>query len=259
MSDPTEVYGASNVVDTVGCMDNTILTASGGYFDFAAPTVEQIHIGDIAKALSNTCRFGGQCDFYSVAEHCCHCFDLARLHDPSNVALHRLALLHDAAEAYIGDVPKPLKNMLPEYRRLETSIEAVVADRFSLDGTLWPDVKRFDLCMLKAEKKHLFPDDKLAWNGFAELEDVDVDIQCWGPGYAGFQFLQRFADASGAIEAAFAKPGVWYESEKWGRVLCCGTSGGNWLMAFAVRIETGQTELRFLGEEMLLRSEQQSW
>ena len=57
--------------------DTSILTASGIYFDYANPTAGMINIEDIAKALSNTCRFAGHSRFYSVAEHSVHCAQLA--------------------------------------------------------------------------------------------------------------------------------------------------------------------------------------
>ena len=96
-----------------GCVRNTIRLRSGIYFDLADPKPEQIEITDIAGALSKICRFGGHCyRFYSVAEHCYHCSMVA---EASPLAL----LLHDAAEAFTGDIVKPLKIMLPEFAAIE--------------------------------------------------------------------------------------------------------------------------------------------
>lgn len=98
-----------------GCVKNTIRVRSGLYFDLLDPQPDQFTLSDIAGALSKICRFGGQIDyFYSVAEHSVHCFDQAD-RDGASPAVCRLALFHDAAEAFIGDVVKPLKVMLPEY------------------------------------------------------------------------------------------------------------------------------------------------
>ena len=131
----------------------TILLQSGNYFDFMAPEDCTFTIEDIAHGLSNVCRFGGQCSrFYSVAQHSVH---VAELLPPE----HKLAgLLHDAAEALIGDVPKPLKDMLPDYRALEKRIEAVVAERFGVSAQLPAAVKDADVQMLATEQNQLMPD-----------------------------------------------------------------------------------------------------
>lgn len=104
-------------------------TYTGARFYPLEPDAELIRIADIAHALSNICRFGGHsARFYSVAEH--------------SVLLSReffagwhyklVALLHDAAEAYLGDVPRPLK-YLPEYafyREAEDRLQAMILDKF---------------------------------------------------------------------------------------------------------------------------------
>lgn len=182
----------SAMLDTTGCVNNTIITASGKYFDYDNPTIRQIDIEDIAIALGNTCRFGGHCRFYSVAEHCFHCCEIAWSQEPENVPFQMLALMHDAAEAYIGDMPKPLKNIMPEFRDLENAIEAVIDARFDLDQSHKDKVKYIDLCMLKAEKRHLFPDDQLTWQGFGELPDIEPDIMCWSPDESAKRFIEAF-------------------------------------------------------------------
>lgn len=98
-----------------GCVGNTIRLRSGLYLNLADPRPEQFTFGDIAGALSKICRFGGQIErLYSVAEHCVHCCDLAR-REGQNLDTQAAALMHDAAEAFCGDVVKPLKIMLPRF------------------------------------------------------------------------------------------------------------------------------------------------
>ena len=97
--------------------DGWIHTFSGGRFSPLAEDPGPIDIVDIASGLSNECRYAGQCRYYSVAEHS------VRLSDwvwsgwsgsPNRRNLAQYALLHDASEAYLSDVPRPLKN-LPEF------------------------------------------------------------------------------------------------------------------------------------------------
>src|ERR1017187_4953916 len=109
--------------------DGSITTFSGIRFWPLLPNPADIRIEDIAHALSNQCRFGGQArEFYSVAEHCVRVSQLCRPED----ALW--GLLHDASEAYLSDVPAPMKE-LPEfeaYRAAERSLQRVIAVRFGL-------------------------------------------------------------------------------------------------------------------------------
>ena len=141
-------------------MSPTILTASGITFNLLNPDPELIEIEDIAHALSNICRFTGHTRaFYSVGEHSvstslCDCV-------PPE---HRLeALLHDAAEAYIGDVSSPLKAQLREYRDIESALEQAIRLRFGLPSQQTPCVKQADLIMLATEKRDLMPDHEEIW------------------------------------------------------------------------------------------------
>ena len=104
-----------------------IYTRSGRYFDLLNPDPNEIDIDDIASALSKITRFTGHGRFaYSVAEHSVHCASLV----PPDYALE--ALLHDAQEAYLGDVSSPLKALLPEYRAIEHRVQAHIFRSFGL-------------------------------------------------------------------------------------------------------------------------------
>ncbi|MDT3722969.1 hypothetical protein [Pseudomonas oryzihabitans] len=99
-----------------------IRTATGRHLDLTGSTAVDIDPLDLARGLARACRFAGQCDaFYSVAQHCV----LASLHVPSEHALH--ALLHDAAEAYLGDLTGPLKRLLVSYHQALLASAAQVA------------------------------------------------------------------------------------------------------------------------------------
>ena len=98
-----------------------ILTRSGRHLDFQNPDPAEIAIEDIAVALSRECRFSGQTqEFYSVAQHSVR---------TSRIVLEAFALealLHDATEAFIKDLPSPLKGMLPEYSRIERTLDRAI-------------------------------------------------------------------------------------------------------------------------------------
>lgn len=165
--------------DTFGCVGSTIKLRSGRYIDLANPSPDDIDIADIAGALSKICRFGGQCPvFYSVAEHCCRAAFLAekRGHPPGVVAA---VLMHDAAEAYLGDIVKPLKNLLPEYRVLESRMEAAIRTRFGLERHD-EIVRDIDRTMLISEKHALFGDDGVRWEGQDGIEIVEIGTWRWG-------------------------------------------------------------------------------
>lgn len=176
--------------DPFGCVKNTIRTRSGRYFDLLDPKPDQFTLEDIAGALSKMCRFGGQIDrFYSVAEHCYHCAALAEK-DGASLAVRRAALMHDAAEAFVGDVVKPLKIMLPEYDAIERRVELVIVEKFGLEGTVdWPPVKEIDRAMLIAERRALFSADEVVWTGEKLVRQLDVKFVCWPPVLAEQAFL----------------------------------------------------------------------
>lgn len=129
-----------------------ITTYSGKSVDPFAMTIGDVDIVDIAHALSMQSRFSGHCSrFYSVAEHSVLVSTLV----PRECALD--ALLHDAAEAYIGDVPGPVKSRLREFIDLETAVFAAVAARFGIPCELLEPVKLADREALQIEMAALMP------------------------------------------------------------------------------------------------------
>lgn len=164
-------------------------TADAGKFWPRDPRPEDIDIEVIAQALSNQCRFGGHsARFYSVAEHSVL---LSRAVSAPN---QLWALLHDAAEAYLGDVMRPIKPLLPEYRQLEFHVLAAIARRFNLpvgfDGLVPAEVVEADERILGDERRALMPSAH-PWST-DRLTPLGVMIAGWEPSRAKFEFLARF-------------------------------------------------------------------
>jgi hypothetical protein len=172
----------------------TIMLQSGAYFDLLDPAGSVFTIEDIAHGLSMTCRFAGQCrEFYSVAEHSWHTSFLV----PKELAME--ALMHDAAEAFIGDVTRPLKSLLPEYKAIERSIEAEVAAQFSLSDIDHPAIKRADLLMLHAEQAVMMPDHSDKWATDPGEPPLAINFRNWSPQRAKEAFLDRFHAVAVAV------------------------------------------------------------
>lgn len=127
-----------------------IRTFTGIMINVFNPKANDICIEDIAHALSNQCRFTGHtARFYSVAEHSLKCAELVQNE-------HKLAaLLHDAAEAYLVDIPSPIKLAMPEYRNWEEKLMRVIARKFGFQYPLHPTVKQADHTWLELEWENL--------------------------------------------------------------------------------------------------------
>ena len=133
-------------------MGDWVRTVSGREFYFEDPLLEDIYFEDIARGLSNICRFGGQVPrFYSVAQHSC----LVAYLLPKELKLW--GMLHDAAEAYVGDMVRPLKyhHGMVEYRAIERLIMSAIADHFELSWPMPQEVKVADTQALLAEQQYL--------------------------------------------------------------------------------------------------------
>ena len=152
----------------------------------ALPSSSDFTIGDVAHGLANVCRYSGQCvRFYSVAEH-------SILVSETATGFEYEALLHDAAEAFIGDIPRPLKQMLPEYKRIEAEVERVILDRFGVSSPLSAQVKRADLRVLAAEQKQIMPAGTDAWVRDQNIEPAPIIVRHLQPEQAKRAFLDRF-------------------------------------------------------------------
>lgn len=177
-----ENYDNRDGSDRIG---NWMQTYSGRQFWPLDPRADEVHIEDIAHHLSAICRYNGACErFYSVAEHSV----AVSYNVPSEMAL--LGLLHDATEAYVGDVIRPIKAHLIGYKEIEQSVWRAIADRFGLPHELPPEVKIADNAVLLAEGEQIMKPHPAPW--CVPGEAADVFIAGHDSQFAEILFLERY-------------------------------------------------------------------
>lgn len=157
-------------------MPDSIRTRSGLYVNVFEPHEDMIDINDIAHALSMIPRFGGHMPkFYSVAQHCCLVSSWLQ-------NSHMLCgLLHDSSEAYLMDIPSPIKRKLTNYKEIENGLMILIANKFQFQYPFPEEVKIQDQRMLKFE-----------WN-LLMIED-DQEFEYWTPSEAKLKFLKVFEE-----------------------------------------------------------------
>lgn len=177
-----------------GVLGSTIKLFTGGYYDVKNPRACDVKIEDIAHVLSNICRFGGHIPrYYSVAEHSVQCYRKAcRESQPWDVRF--ACLMHDATEAYIGDVVKPLKVLLdPIYGPIEDANERAIAEAFGIDfASTKPEWKRIDREMLIAERNAIFGSDGHKWTDEDQVATFVLQPDFYSPVDAESMFLRCF-------------------------------------------------------------------
>lgn len=159
---------------------------SGKPFFPCDPREDEIDIVDIAHALSLICRFGGHCKQpYSVAQHSVL---MSNFVDKENAFY---ALMHDATEAYVGDLVRPIKYMLPEFIELENNIWKVISKKYGLPEKMPEDVKNHDTRICFTEKRDILnPSNGVSW-GY-EMKPHEYEIVPWGWEESKNKFLERF-------------------------------------------------------------------
>lgn len=171
-------------------------TATGGFLDFLTPDIGMIDVCDLAFQLARICRFTGalrvDCPPYSVAEHLVWCAGKV------SQAARPYALLHDAHEAYIGDMSSPLKALLRDvggndaYAAIADRLDAVIYPAFGLE---WPmpisiknEVKAADLLALATERRDLMQPSHRLWGAqLPEPHPWPIRPVPWATAAATFQ------------------------------------------------------------------------
>lgn len=154
--------------------------SSGRYLDVQKPDPSAITLGDVANGLAFECRFGRQCrKFFSVAQHAINCsFYVQRRGFSVDVQL--AALHHDDHEAFLGDVARPIKSLLPGYKELAAGVDLAIWAALGLPTMLGPRsraaVKEADNWALLREAHHLLPSGGARWFAQAAAWDLDVNV-----------------------------------------------------------------------------------
>ena len=142
---------------------------SGATFQIAAPDRDVIHLRDIAHHLAQCNRYNGACLWpYSVARHCIHVASVLPME------LRLAGLLHDAPEAYLGDVVRPLKVLMDDYREIEAQYQEVIESIFGLErGLLSSSEVKYADCRAMASE---MASDLLGWEDILEYPLAPIDI-----------------------------------------------------------------------------------
>lgn len=172
--------------------DNWIPTFSGLRYWPTDPRPEDIRLLDIAHHLSNICRFTGATrEHYSVAQHCVLMSYLPKMPN----SLRMVALLHDAAEAYIGDFARPVKYLVPDMCQLDKLNTAAVEVAFGIH--LEPkrqEIREADLTMLVTERMQLLSVNFPTKRTERARPAANLHIRCWAPSEAKERYLKRFQE-----------------------------------------------------------------
>ena len=182
-----------------------IRLTNGNKFFFHDLEKSDICIQNIAKPLAKLCRFNGQTpgwNHYSIAEHAINVSKLV----PKKYRF--CALMHDAAEAFLGDVTTPLKRNLPQYKTIEMKWDDFIAQSYGYQYPFPPEVKKadYEMCVLEY---HTFFKDVWKFN-----PEVDTDLICtstpinpalikfeyWPPRLAYEAFMERYIELGGKLE-----------------------------------------------------------
>ena len=182
-------------------MSDWIQTFSGRRFWPLEPDPKDVCIEDIAHSLSMLCRYNGHCrKFYSVAEHSLHVQSIMARTPLGkwDRGLQLAALLHDASEAYLADVPRPVKPYLIGYEKAEAQVMAVIHQAFGLEdsGEYGPLIKTIDTRILVNEAEMLMPVESDPWH-LRFGQPYAITIECYEPARAEALFLK----AAGALLA----------------------------------------------------------
>jgi len=181
-----------------------IQTVSGRRFNPLEPDPDEVDIGDIARALSNQCRFGGNArTFYSVAQHSCLVADLVAEHG-ADVETQLWALLHDASEAYLVDLPHPLKHRSELgrlYAAAEDGLQAAIVDHFCLPPDPPRVIKQVDRSLLATERRAV-ASEAWHWPELDGFEPLDLEIDPWLPERAHDEFVARYERLAAARSGA---------------------------------------------------------
>lgn len=177
--------------DQSNYIDSWIQTYTGKVFYPLTPNIKHFDIIDIAHSLSLMCRYVGHIEhFYSVAQHSV----IVANYFKDDLMFAKWGLMHDAPEAYIVDVPSPIKKYLNGYCDLEDQYTELIAEKYALPYPIPNEVKEIDTRILITERQKLMAYDNLVLHDFELVEGLDVDIPVMLSKEAELQFLQKYIE-----------------------------------------------------------------
>jgi hypothetical protein len=159
-------------------------------------TEDMIDIKDIAHSLSLQCRFNGHVrEFYSVADHSLFVSNIVEVDykyssDRSQYMTVYAALLHDASEAYLPDIPRPTKYSIKGLKEIENKIQGVIVKHFNIVGPEWSNIHEADELALSTEADQLMITQGKGWSGLPI--PLNYKFRLMFPKEAEAQFLSRF-------------------------------------------------------------------
>lgn len=164
-----------NTVGVPGTSTESFLQTGLGYLiSVQNPDPGMIDLADIFNSISQQCRFNGHCKFfYSVGEHTVRGVELAKKLYPKNKNLHRSFFVHDFTEAYVGDVIRPVKKHLPEFKKIEEGFHKAINTRFGVDAYDEKGVYEIDNYMAMWEKRDLLPPN-IHWPGMPSIDHLEL-------------------------------------------------------------------------------------
>lgn len=166
-----------------------ILTYSGLNFLLHGESINAFRLEDIAHSLSMQCRYTGHVKrFYSVAEHC-----VLMSRHVTDLGFKIMALYHDAVETYVGDLASPMKQCLPDYKKIEEDIERRLFMwlGYSVPPYVKKLIKVLDIRIMLRERDVLLPATAKEWIENEVVTPLDIDIMCWPPAEAEKEFLKQ--------------------------------------------------------------------
>lgn len=177
-------------------MENKIHLVSKGFFDFKNPEKSVYNIEDIARNLSHMNRFTGSTDKpYSVGQHSL-LVSLQLEQWGYCKKTQMIGLMHDAVEAFTGDVAKPLKNLLPDYRKIEHKCEKAIFEKYGLEFPMQACIKDADNAVFVAERQQLQPDVPVE----LDIPAAPFKIVPWTAEKAKREFLKRYKELGGVVK-----------------------------------------------------------
>lgn len=174
---------------------NVMLISSGFFFDVQNPDKILITPEVIAESLSKLCRYGGHCPgFYSVAQHSVMCS-----YEEGTPEEQMEFLMHDSSEAFVVDIPRPIKNLIPEYRRIEDNLLKAIFEKFELNFPLSEKVKTVDDKILVREFNYFYNSKKrfMFFNHLFHKEGFEL----WSSKKSKKKFLARYYELKNIIDS----------------------------------------------------------